>query len=42
MAQGVQRVQFVLLLLNEQQQHELNLLYTLGRVPQQYTASSLG
>jgi hypothetical protein len=28
------------LLIDEQQQHELNTLFTLGRVPQQFTTSS--
>jgi hypothetical protein len=36
----IQQLHHLLLLTDEQQQHELNPLYTFGRVPQQSTASS--
>jgi hypothetical protein len=36
----IQQLHHLRLLIDEQQQHELNPLYTLGRVPQQSTASS--
>jgi hypothetical protein len=38
----IQQLHHLRLLIDEQQQHELNPLYTLGRVPQQSTASSSG
>jgi hypothetical protein len=38
----IQQLHHLCLLIDEQQQHKLNPLYTLGRVPQQSTASSSG
>jgi hypothetical protein len=38
----IQQLHHLRLLTDEQQQHELNPLYTLGRVPQQFTASTSG
>jgi hypothetical protein len=36
----IQQLHHLRLLIDEQQQHELNPLYTLGHVPQQSTASN--
>jgi hypothetical protein len=36
----IQQLHYLRLLFDEQQQHELNPLYTLGRIPQQSTASN--
>jgi hypothetical protein len=38
----IQQLHHLRLLIDEQQQHKLNTLYTLGRVLQQFTASTSG